>query len=80
MKTVTKVVTTIWAGRAWIHAKYLNKAKNGNLPLVINYKTGKMTIQPEDLKEKFDRNKTVKDNYKSGVTHKHYGVPFKLDV
>ena len=71
---VIKEVKTLWAGRAWIHAKYLNKAKNNNVPLVIKYKTDKMTIQPQDLKEKFDRNKVVEDKFVSGKTHTQYGV------
>jgi len=79
MKPVIKTVTTIWAGRAWIHAKYLNKAKNNKVPLVIKYKTTKMTIKPEDLKEKFDRHKTVEDKFILGKIHRQYGVEWKAD-
>ena len=79
MKSVIKEVTTIWAGRAWIHAKYLNKARNNHVPLVIKYKGAKMTVQEKDFEERFDRDKMIKDMYKSGVMHKQYGIVWKIE-
>jgi len=76
---VQKTVKTLWAGRAWLHAKYLNQAKNLNVPLVIVYKGKKMTVKPIELRLRFDRNKIVDDRYKAGVQHKQYGIIWEPD-
>jgi len=79
MKPVTKEVKTLWAGRAWVHAKYLNLATRNKTPLVLNYKGDTMTIQPEDFRARFDRQKQVEDRFQSGVMHNQYGIVWKKD-
>lgn len=74
IKPIRKRVTTLWAGRAWIHAKYLNRASRHKKPLKIYHKEQAMVIQSDELKTSFDRNKIVHDRFKEGVTHKHYGI------
>lgn len=74
MNNVKKKVTTLWAGRAWIHAKYLNLANVNQVPLIIDYKGTKMTVPASELKARFDRHKIVDDKFKAGVTHKQYGI------
>jgi len=76
---ITKEVKTQWAGRVWLHAKYLNQANNAGVPLRIVYKGEHMTIKPEDLKDVFDKKKDVDDKFKAGVVHKQYGTVFKPD-
>lgn len=79
MKPVTKEVKTLWAGRAWVHAKYLNLATKSNVPLVLVHGDTKMTVQPQDFRAKFDRQKEVEDRFKSGVVHRQYGIVWKKD-
>jgi len=76
IKAVRKEAKTLWAGRAWIHAKYLNEAKNKNIPLIITHNGEKKVIQPEDLSTAFDRDKEVKDYIGNKMT-KQYGIVWK---
>lgn len=71
---VTKEIKTLWAGRAWLDAKYLNQAKNTPCPLIIKYKGETMRLAPEDLKEAFDRSKMVDNKFPPYTQRKQYGV------
>jgi len=68
-----------WAGRVWLDAKLLNKAKNTPCPLVITYGGETMTIKPEHLKVAFDRNKTVDSKFPPYTQRKQYGVVWTSD-
>jgi len=77
MKQAVRVeAKTLWAGRAWIHAKYLNKAKNNNIPLIITHNGEKKVIEPTDLATAFDKNKPVKDYIGNKMTTQ-YGIVWK---
>lgn len=70
---------TMWAGRVWLDAKYLNQAKNTPCPLVITYKGETMTIQPEHLKVAFDRKKEVDSKFPPYEPRKQYGAVWTPD-
>lgn len=73
MKKVEKQVKTMWAGKLWIHAKYMNKAKHNKVPLVIKYAGNTMTIPYQDLRDRYVQMKQVEDKFRAGVMHNQYG-------
>lgn len=77
--SVVKEVKTLWAGRAWLDAKYLNEAKNTPCPLIIKYKGETMSIAPDHLKVAFDRDKMVDSKFPPYTKRKQYGVVWTPD-
>ena len=77
--TVVKEVKTQWAGRVWLDAKYLNKAKNTPCPLIIKYKGETMTIAPDALKDAFDKDKMVDHKFPPFGQRKQYGAVWTPD-
>lgn len=79
MQNVKYKARTIWAGKVWVDAPLLNKANNNKLPLVIDYKGAKMTIPPEELKERALTPKMVESKFPPYQQRKQYGFVWTPD-
>lgn len=74
IKPIEYEAKTLWAGRAWVHAKYLNQSVKQKRRLIIKYKSETMAFEPWQLKESFSRSKVVEDKFDKDRVHKQYGV------
>lgn len=69
-----KQIKKLWAGRAWVHGKYLNKCSQEKTYLKLKYQGDTMTIPYDSFKQVFDRKKTVRDKFNPDIIHNQYGV------
>jgi len=79
-KLITIKIKTLFAGKAWVHQKYLNAAKRNESGIVLEYKGETMTVPPERVKPecwtKGDR--PFQDRF-SGAPYYLYGIHFVGD-
>jgi hypothetical protein len=69
---ITKEITTLWQGKAGIHAKYLNRAFENRCGLKIIFKNEVMVIPLEKLKSGYTSVQTFPDKFGRGEYKLYY--------
>lgn len=70
-------IKTLFAGKAWVHQKYLNRAKNLGTGITLVYRKKEMNIPSERVKPEFwtKGDREFKDKF-SGEPYYLYGIHF----
>lgn len=76
---IVKEIKTIWAGRAWVHDKYLEQCGKTNQNLKLVKGNESMLIPFETFKTAFDRSKPSEDKIRGQMTLQH-GIVWKPDL
>jgi hypothetical protein len=74
-------IKTLWNGKAWVHQKYLRRAKLLKEGLVLEYKGKIMTVEPERIDPLFwtKGDREFRDQFNGGEPYYLWGIHFVDD-
>ena len=80
---MTKIkIKTLFAGKAWVHQKYLRTAKIVKSGLILEYKGKKMTVENERIDPLFwtKGDREFRDKFNGGEPYYLWGIHFVADT